>query len=325
MAGKPYWALRTIAEPWGTKWALRSPTSKERVLKGSRLALAGLHLASEAAKRGLTVSLEHPAVPNGTSSSPSSSAVTGQALPSLWRVSEVIDFLRESGLSSTTANVSPTVGGTPMNMTFALTQPLAGLSEGMDADSTAQALGSAIAQLLALKPPTGGERSTDPALLDDLVHTARRDLESLYQTKVRVPPVAPCWDPLDRWHEVFRTRWKMAAHNNILEMEAALLSLRHSVRTLHGWGEKLLLVSDSQVVIGALMKGRSGARAVLRGCRRAAGIRLGFGVSLYCRYVKTHRNHADGPSRGGPIGVFQKDEREVEPIRSGPWYKDGDL
>ena len=67
----------------------------------------------------------------------------------------------------------------------------------------------------------------------------------------------------------------------------------------------------------------SGARAVLRGCRRAASICLGFGVSLYCRFVPTDRNHADGPSRGGPLGVFSK-ERVEEPIRFGDWYTQGE-
>ena len=38
--------------------------------------------------------------------------------------------------------------------------------------------------------------------------------------------------------------------------------------------------------------------------RRIAALSLSMGARLYWRYVRTHRNHADAPSRNRPFGVL---------------------
>jgi hypothetical protein len=112
-------------------------------------------------------------------------------------------------------------------------------------------------------------------------------------------------------------------HNNLLELEAFTLSVRHFVKSLGNWHSRLLLFTDSQVVLGAVMKGRSSAPGILRGCRKITAMCLAYGLVLYLRYVPTARNHSDGPSRGGPIGVFQGGASFGERIRFGPWYQGG--
>ena len=84
----------------------------------------------------------------------------------------------------------------------------------------------------------------------------------------------------------------------------------------------MMLFTDSQVVLGALMKGRSSAKGIMQGCRRAAALSLAYGMTLYCRFVPTSRNHSDGPSRGGPLGVFEEKDRD-DPVRFGAWYQAG--
>jgi hypothetical protein len=67
-----------------------------------------------------------------------------------------------------------------------------------------------------------------------------------------------------------------------------------------------MLIGDSLVTIGAFSKGRSSSPPVLHLCRRLAALCLGFGIRCYWRWIQTDRNHSDGPSRGGPLGVMAK-------------------
>ena len=60
------------------------------------------------------------------------------------------------------------------------------------------------------------------------------------------------------------------------------------------------------VPLGALAKGRSSSPALLRLCRQAAAISLGFGMRLYLRYVPSEWNIADGPSRGLGVGAAEE-------------------
>ena len=73
--------------------------------------------------------------------------------------------------------------------------------------------------------------------------------------------------------------------------------------------QRALVISDSQVVIGAMSKGRSSIPIVNYLARRVAALRLALGMRLSWRYVRTHRNHADAPSRGRPFGVLPAAEK----------------
>ena len=60
----------------------------------------------------------------------------------------------------------------------------------------------------------------------------------------------------------------------------------------------MLVVTDSQVVLGCFRKGRSSNPGLLYLSRRLAGFLLGYNVRLAIRYVPSELNMADGPSRG---------------------------
>ena len=102
---------------------------------------------------------------------------------------------------------------------------------------------------------------------------------------------------------VCRTKWKRKAHINELEGAALLMAVKHLGRSSLRRGQKVLMLSDSLVVVGAVSKGRSSSWRVNSYCRRIAAHLMFWGPRLYLRYINTRVNPADGPSRGGRIGV----------------------
>ena len=119
----------------------------------------------------------------------------------------------------------------------------------------------------------------------------------------KAPSINEAWDPLERWSETFRVRWKGHEHNNIGELRTLILALRHLARSSGSWDKRVLLITDSLVSLGVLAKGRSASWPLLRLARQAAALVMTIGIRPYYRYVESKRNHADGPSRGSPIGV----------------------
>ena len=81
-----------------------------------------------------------------------------------------------------------------------------------------------------------------------------------------------------------------------------VLALRRLARSRSSWDKRVLMIGDSLVAIGALAKGRSPSWPILRLCRMAAAVQLITGIRPYWRWIPSKRNHADGPSRGFPIG-----------------------
>ena len=128
--------------------------------------------------------------------------------------------------------------------------------------------------------------------------------------RVPCPEVSAIWDPLERWKETARWKWKVAEHNNILEARAGVVSAKIATMTPSQWRQRKLLISDSQVAIGIFAKGRSSRKVLNLVARKKAALAIATGSRFYWRYMRTHRNHADGPSRGYPIGVAPKGEEE---------------
>ena len=77
------------------------------------------------------------------------------------------------------------------------------------------------------------------------------------------------------------------------------------------------MMTDSQVTLGALAKGRSKVRILNEICRRVAGLALAHRVRLHWRYVRTWRNHADAPSRGLPFGTLPVRDLQEERLPAG--------
>ena len=111
------------------------------------------------------------------------------------------------------------------------------------------------------------------------------------------------WTTQERWRLLFRGKWQVQEHNNILEARGILAMLRHLSRNRGAWHTRVLILTDSMVSLGSLGKGRSSAEGLLRVCRSCAAVELALGIRIYLRYVPSELNMADGPSRGLGVGV----------------------
>ena len=141
-----------------------------------------------------------------------------------------------------------------------------------------------------------------------------------YQLGERVPcpEVSGAWDPLESWKETARWKWAKEEHNNILEARAGLISAKIATMKPSNWGKRNLFISDSQVTIGVYAKGRSSRKVLNHLARKKGALSMATRSKFYWRYMRTHRNHADGPSRGFPIGVAPK---TVDPEGEEDWRK----
>ena len=63
------------------------------------------------------------------------------------------------------------------------------------------------------------------------------------------------------------------------------------------FGQRVLLLCDNLSATHALNKGRATDGALLGLCRRSCAIQLATRMRVRWRYVESHRNPADGPSR----------------------------
>ena len=123
----------------------------------------------------------------------------------------------------------------------------------------------------------------------------------------------PFWEVLARgleYREAWRLRVERPLHINILELRAFLreerflCSFMQRLRTFHGL--------DSQVCLGALVKGRAASKALNAELQRALAYPIG--ADLYGNYMffQTQFNRADAPSRGEDV--------DVPDIELPPWY-----
>ena len=106
------------------------------------------------------------------------------------------------------------------------------------------------------------------------------------------------------WVEAFAHSWRRREHINSFEAAAVLLGLEWGVS--HPiTGSRILLLSGSMVVIGALPKGRSSSERLSLYCRRVCAILIAHDVSRNNCYVPLECNPADGPSLGRPVRNFR--------------------
>jgi ribonuclease HI len=100
-----------------------------------------------------------------------------------------------------------------------------------------------------------------------------------------------------KWHTVAASRWRKEEHINVLELRALCTALRWVLSFRSAIGKRVLVLSDSQVVVGAVMKGRSSSPQLLRRLRALSALVLAGGVRLSVRWVRSELNPADEPSR----------------------------
>jgi ribonuclease HI len=99
------------------------------------------------------------------------------------------------------------------------------------------------------------------------------------------------------WRTIVSSRWRRPEHINVLELRALTTAVRWVLSFRQALNCRLLVLCDSQVVVGAVTKGRSSSQLLLRRLRYLAAMALASGLRLTVRWVASADNPADGPSR----------------------------
>ena len=103
-----------------------------------------------------------------------------------------------------------------------------------------------------------------------------------------------------RWSTIVAAPWRITdshEHINSLEMRSVSTAIRWVLSSPISIRSRLLLLSDSQVVVGALSKGRTSSFSLLCRVRPVCAFLLASGIQLYARWVASADNPADAPSR----------------------------
>lgn len=99
------------------------------------------------------------------------------------------------------------------------------------------------------------------------------------------------------WYTVVSSRWGEPEHINVLELRALTTAVRWVCSHPSAMRHRILILCDSQVVVGAVSKGRSSSPALLSRLRHLTSWLLATGLRLKLVWIPTNFNPADGPSR----------------------------
>ena len=228
-------------------------------------------------------------------------------------------------MTTTTATQDMDLSAFPTRCTHTSHEIILGLNADVQTFKTraAQSYPPTMCQLLAEAFIAAFElKELQAEMVMDQAQVEQKDEEETQMTlgqRIPSPEVANCWDPIDRWRESGRWTWGFAEHNNLLEGRAGVAAAAIMVQPREAHGKRIMMFSDSQVVVGAFAKGRSSVRAINHLCRKIASMTLGLGVRFSWRYMRTHRNHSDGPSRGFPLGVAPPSAPEDRKSKKMSW------
>jgi len=100
-----------------------------------------------------------------------------------------------------------------------------------------------------------------------------------------------------RWKTATSFAWQAEEHINILELRAALATLRWRSRQRRFLGRRVLHLLDSAVVIGVLTKRRSANHVTGALVRRAKALELASNIHVLYAFIRSTHNPADKPSR----------------------------
>lgn len=99
------------------------------------------------------------------------------------------------------------------------------------------------------------------------------------------------------WRTIAAAPWRSPEHINVLELRALLTAVRWVLSHPRAVGARVLFLCDSQVVVGAVTKGRSSSQPLLRRLRALAALVLASGIRPTLTWIATDHNPADEPSR----------------------------
>lgn len=122
----------------------------------------------------------------------------------------------------------------------------------------------------------------------------------------------PLWTSViktSRFSLRWRRRTKHRCHINVSELSAALRA--ESRRCRQSPNQRILLASDSQVTLGAMIRGRSSSPALNSLLKMALPTLLAYNCYSNLQYIHTLDNVADDPTRDRPC----REPQEAEP----PW------
>ena len=123
----------------------------------------------------------------------------------------------------------------------------------------------------------------------------RLDLGVVYRPdaiiRTTVDPRRWVWKVAQSW------RWQRAEHINLLELRAILRTLEWRARTASFHSCRCPHLSDSQICLAVLVKGRSSSRKVNRILRRIASLCIALELFPLWSWISSRLNPADKPSR----------------------------
>ena len=101
------------------------------------------------------------------------------------------------------------------------------------------------------------------------------------------------------WSTIVSSPWsKSDEHINSFELRSATTAIRWALSFPQSLPHRcLLLLSDSQVAVGCLTKGRSSSHNLLKRLRTISSLLLSSGLQLFTRWIPSESNPADEPSR----------------------------
>jgi hypothetical protein len=100
-----------------------------------------------------------------------------------------------------------------------------------------------------------------------------------------------------KWSEIISSRWNQSEHINVLELRSLTAAVKWILSRRRSIGFRALILCDSQVVVGAVSKGRSSSHQILRRLRTLSAMVLGSGLRLCVKWIPSLLNPADDASR----------------------------
>jgi hypothetical protein len=100
-----------------------------------------------------------------------------------------------------------------------------------------------------------------------------------------------------RWRRIVSAPWKWPSHINCSELRALRTAVTWCASAPWSIGKKLLVFSDSVVVVSAVSKGRSSSYSLLNVIRPLASLLLAADIRLVLAWIPSHVNPADAASR----------------------------
>lgn len=123
----------------------------------------------------------------------------------------------------------------------------------------------------------------------------RLDLNVAYRPdaliRTTIDPRRWVWKTAQAW------KWQRAEHINLLELRAILRSLEWRARSSGFHSCRFLHLSDSQICLSVLVKGRSSSRKINRVLRRIAALCITLNLLPLWGWIASRLNPSDGPSR----------------------------